>query len=89
MKLKKDLVLRHVADTWVVIPLTTANVSFNGMITLNESGVKLWKALEAGADKTALAEMLTKEYTVDFEQAMEDVEAFLRKLLEKELLETV
>lgn len=87
MKLKKDLVLRHVADTWLVLPLTTANVSFNGMITLNETGAMLWKALEAGANKTMLAELLMKEYAVDFAQAMDDVEAFLKKLLQQELLE--
>lgn len=89
MKLKKDLVLRHVADMWVVLPLTTANVSFNGMITLNEAGVLLWKALVEGADKTALAEILTKEYAVDFAQAMDDVEAFLNKLHQQNLLESV
>ena len=48
MKLKENYVLRPVADTWVALPLEAETLNFNGMLTLNESGVLLWKALEKG-----------------------------------------
>lgn len=80
MKLKKDYVLRQVANTWVVLPLGQEAVSFNGMLTLNESGALLWKALEDGADQDALVKALTGEYVVSETQARADVEEFLRKL---------
>lgn len=87
MKLKKNLVLRQVADTWCVLAYGAALVDFNGMLTLNESGVLLWKALEQGADRMALAEVLTAEYEVCTEQALEDVDAFLDKLSQAGCLE--
>ena len=80
MKIKESFVLRQLADTWVVLPLTDKTVDFNGMITLNESGVLLWKVLETGADTDALVSALTSEYAVEESVARADVEAFLEKL---------
>ncbi len=87
MRLKPDYVLRQVADAWVVLPLGHASVDFNGMIMLNESGVILWKALEQGADRNALAEALCAEYDVSREEARMDAEAFVNKLAKAGCLE--
>lgn len=80
MKINENFVLRQLADTWVVLPLADKTVNFNGMITLNESGVLLWNALEHGADAEQLVKTLMAEYIVPQEQAREDVDAFVRKL---------
>ena len=80
MKLKKDFVLRQVADTWVVLPLAEQTVNFTGMITLNESGAMLWQQLEKGADREGLVAALTAEYDVSEDVASADVDAFLGKL---------
>lgn len=80
MKLSNKFVLRQVAGNWVVLPLSDATVNFNGMIKLNESGVLLWRLLEQGKDREALADMLTTVYDVSREIALEDVDEFLNKL---------
>ena len=87
MKIKKDYVLRQVADTWVVLPLGDAAVDFSGMLTLNESGAMLWRVLEQGADREKLTAALLDEYEVSRQQAMADVDAFLNKLLQAGCLE--
>lgn len=81
MKLKKNFVLRPVADTWVVMPIGQESVDFNGMITLNESGALLWKALEQGGDAEALAAALCAEYNIDKETALADAREFMDKLV--------
>ena len=81
MKLKKDYVLRQVADIWVVLPLGMETVQFDGMLKLNESGALLWKTLESGADLDGLVSVLTGEYAVSPEQARMDAEEFLEKLV--------
>ena len=88
MKLNDNFVLRQVADMWVVLPIGAATVDFNGMLTLNESGVLLWRALEQGGDCDALVDALLNEYEVDRETALADVEAFLVKLTEAGCIET-
>ena len=87
MKLKENFILRQVADTWVVLPLGAENLNFNGMLTLNETGALLWKALEQGGDREALADALTAEYTVDRATALSDVDEFLEKLAKSGCLE--
>lgn len=81
MKLKEGFVLRQVADTWVVMPLGSVGVDFNGMLTLNETGALLWKALEKGGDQEALADALTAEYAVSREQALADAQEFMENLV--------
>ena len=80
MKVKNDFALRQVADTWVVLPVNAAIADFNGMMTLNESGVLLWNALELGADMETLIKKLTGEYIVTQEQAAKDIQEFIEKL---------
>ena len=80
MKIKENFALRQVAGTWVVLPLAAANLDFNGMLALNESGCMLWKLLEQGTTREALATALTDEYDVTLEQALADVDEYLDKL---------
>lgn len=81
MRIKKNYVLRQIAESWVVLPLAEETINFSGMLTLNESGAMLWKLLETGADQDALVEALTSEYTVSAEQAKADVDEYLNKLI--------
>ena len=80
MKLNPDFVMRKVADTWVVIPFGETAGKLNGMISLNETGALLWKALEEGSRESDLADRLLAEYTVSREIAEADVAAFLQTL---------
>ncbi len=80
MKIKDCYVLREVADNYVVLPLGAESVSFNGMITLNESGALLWRALENGGDRETLADALMGEYEIDRETALADADEFIASL---------
>lgn len=79
MKLRDGLILRQVAGSWVVVAVGPASVSFDGMLTLNDSGALLWKALADGRDPVAA---LVEEYDVTTEQAARDVDEFLQTIRE-------
>lgn len=87
MKLNENFVLRQVAGTWMVLPLTQQTLDFNGVIRLNGSGALLWQCLEQGGDRAALVQTLTNRYTVTREQAEQDVEEFLQTLAKTGCLE--
>ena len=87
MKLKKNFVLRDVADVWAVLPTAADTLNFDGMLTLNDSGAMLWKQLEQGADQDALVKALLEAYEVSREQASADVETFMATLAEAGCLE--
>lgn len=80
MKISDKFVLRQVAGAWIVLPVAEKTIDFNGMLTLNETGLMLWKLLEKGSSREALAQALTDEYDVTFAEALADVDEYLGKL---------
>lgn len=86
MKLKSGFVLREVAGSCVVVPVG-AELDFNGMITLNETGKTLWTSLENDTDEDALVAALLAEYDADEATARKGVIAFIDKLREHGFIE--
>ena len=80
MKINDNFVLRQVAGAWIVLSVAEKTVDFNGMLTLNETGLMLWKLLEKGSTPEALAKALTDEYDVTYTEALADVDEYLGKL---------
>ncbi|MBO4338328.1 MAG: PqqD family protein [Clostridia bacterium] len=87
MKIKEGFMLQSVAGSNVVVPIGATALSFRGMLTLNEIGAFVWKALETDNTPEKIAEEIVKEYEVDFETALNDVNAFVDKLREKDFIE--
>ena len=87
MKMNGAFVMRQIGKIWAVLPLGQTTLDLNGILTLNESGVCLWKALEQGGDREAMVRALTEEYDVTPERAMADVDRFLGKLADAGVVE--
>lgn len=85
MKLKSGFVLRQVAGENVVIPTGDA-LNLNVMITLNDTGVFMWKLLEQETDEDAMVAATLEEYDVDEASARTHVSAFVAKLKEHDFL---
>lgn len=86
MRIKEGFVLRQVADSYVVMNLGS-EISFNGMLTLNESGALLWNTILEGNDADGLVTALLNEYDVSEEIAKKDVAAFIEKIKGAGILE--
>ena len=80
VRVKENYILRQVADTWVVFPLGKANLDFNGMLQLNESGAFLWHHMEKGVTQEELADLLIMEYDISKDEALADIDSFVDSL---------
>ena len=78
LKLNQTYALKKIADATIAVPASGAAGS--RMMLLNETGCLLWSALEKGADRFTLQQLLLKEYDVSKETALADVEEFLCQL---------
>ena len=87
MKIKKDFILRKVADSYVVVPVGRMTLDFNGIINLNETGAFLFGLLQKGADRDELIEKMLGEYDVTREKAAADIDVFLKKVRDANVLE--
>ena len=87
MKIKEDFVLRKVADAYVVVPVNGMSLDFNGIINLNETGAFLFGLLQNGATKEELLEKMLEEYDVSQEKASSDIDIFVKKIKDADILE--
>ena len=79
MKIKDSFVLRNIAGINTVISID-ASSGFDGMITLNETGVFMWNILKDGTTLEELIDAVIKEYDIDKETATKDTTDFVEKL---------
>lgn len=54
---------------------------------LNATGAEVWKGIEAGEDREALARRLVREFTVELETASAEVDRLLHRLRDARLVE--
>ena len=87
MKIKSNFILRKVADSYVVVPVGKLTLDFNGIINLNETGAFLFGLLQEGAEKEELLRKMLEEYDVTPEKAAADIDVFLKKAEEADVLE--
>lgn len=86
MKIKSGLILREVADNYIVVAVGERVKEFNGLINLNSTGAFLWKKLENGAEEEDLVKALLDEYEIDEQTARKDVSLFVSKIKEAKLV---
>ena len=86
MKIRDGFILKTVAGKNIVVA-AGAQVDFNVMLTLNDTGVFFWKLLSGGATKEEMLEKVTAEYDVDAKTAAADIDAFTQKLRTRGILE--
>ena len=86
MKIIDGFVLKTIADTNVVVPVGSNNISFSGIISLNGSGAFLWNLLTEEADEDSLVKALTSEYDIDEATARTDVKEFVDTMRKANLI---
>lgn len=86
MQIKKEFVLREIAGDYIIIPTGATVLEFNGLITVNEVGVTLWKMLQEEVTMEQLVKGVLDEYDVEEAVAREDIQEFLNKLVEGDIL---
>ena len=87
MKIKENFILRKVADSYIVVPVNSMTLNFNGIINLNETGAFLFEKLQQGAGREDLINALLEEYDVAPDRAANDVDVFIQKVRDADVLE--
>lgn len=87
MKIPEGFIIREVADNHIAVATGDASKKFNCMITVNGSGKILFEALQKGAERDELVDVLLNTYEVEKEIAERDVDKFIAKLAEAGLFD--
>ena len=88
MKIRKNLVLRHIGKEYMIIDPETGTVDIADVYTLNTTAAWLWEQLE-GEEAFTLDEvvrLLVRNFDVSWERALEDAIAWANDLKEQGLI---
>lgn len=80
MRQSPDFILCDVADNHILMPVGEATVNLNGMITLNEMGLTIWKKLEEEVSFEGILNAILEEYDINEAKARAGIEVFLKTL---------
>ena len=83
----KRFVLRKVAGENILVPVGNTALTFNGLVTLNESGAFSVETYGKKQDREELVQEVLQEYEVSEEQARLDIGQFLTYLAKAGVLE--
>lgn len=86
MKLNQDYMLRSIAGEYVIVPTGDASRKLNGLITVNDTALVIWKGIEAGKSDDQIVQQLLEEFEVDRDLAEKDVAGFQQMLKEQGIL---
>lgn len=79
MKEKRYQIRRAAGLNWLLDMEQDAN-PYREPVPMNETGAKLFAALEEGKTREGLIDMLVREYEIPPDEARTDTEAFLKQL---------
>lgn len=86
MRIKDGFVIRKIMDEVIVVPVGERIADFNALVSLNESGEELWKALQSDITEEQLVNVLLDNYEIDADTAKNDVKTFLDTLKKHNLI---
>lgn len=88
MKIREDLVLRHVGDDHIIVDPGQDMVDMSKVFTLNDSAAWLWEQL-AGQEFTteSMVNLLVERHDLPYKQAEEDIHKLVEVLEENGLLD--
>ena len=87
MKIKKRLLKRQIAGDAFLVPVGEEVYDSNGLFFLNEVGEFIWDRLEEVQSPEDILKALLEEYDVEESLARKDVEIFLQKLRDMDIID--
>lgn len=86
-RLKNGFELKDIAGELLLLPRGADTVDYNYVTVFNEAGALLYRAMADFTDTDTLAQMLVEKYSISFEQAKTDTQAYIDKMLNEGIIE--
>lgn len=87
MKMKYEFVVREILGDYILIPMGEGALAVSGMGATNDVGAFICEQLKENRSYEELYENLLNEFEVEEDEAKKDLDEFLERLNQLDLLE--
>ena len=87
MLLGSGFELTEIADEYLVVPVGSNAIKFNGVVALNDAAAILIKKMKKDVSRTELVNELLDSYDLDKDSAVKDVDTFIENLSKMGIIE--
>ena len=87
MRIRGEYVLREIGGDHILIPIGNTAMEMNGLITMDEVGIEIWKGIEKHLSEREILQDILDKYEVEAEEAERDMMDFIKKLKDADLVE--
>lgn len=78
MKKRENYIVREIMGQFMFMPTGETASKFNGLIVSSETGAFIWEHIEEVSSAEEMANLLTQEFEVSYEEALADVTALFK-----------
>lgn len=86
MKIKNGYEIKSLEGVNIVVP-TDSNISFSGVITLNDTALFVWNLLQNDLSEAEIVDKMATEYDAPRDVLEADVKELIKLLIENGLLD--
>lgn len=86
MRLKYEFSVNQVCGVWCAVPVGPSASKYSGVISLNETAADMMKYLSQDITEDELVEKMLSDYDVPEAELRQDVQAFIQKLKDENVL---
>jgi len=86
-RFKKGFELKDVAGELLLLPRGADTVDYNYVTVFNEAGALIYRAMADFTDIDTLAQLLVEKYSIGFDEARTDTQAYIDKMLNEGFIE--
>lgn len=86
---KGEVVFRNIGGESLLVPIVNNVGDLSSIYTLNETGTRIWGLLDGKRSVREITQLITDEYDVSEDVAIDDVGGFINELVNIRFLEKV
>ena len=86
-RFKKGFELKDVAGELLLLPRGADTVDYNYVTVFNEAGAIIYRAMADFTDIDTLAQLLVEKYSIGFDEARTETQAYIDKMLNEGFIE--
>lgn len=80
MKKKEEFIVREIVDEYVMMPVGSTALKFNGLVMANAVSAFIWENIENVNSVEELTNFICNEFEVEYEVALQDTTEIVEQM---------